>query len=306
MAVNRASFGDLLEPGMRKIFFDNYNMIPQKYQQIFNVLTSNKQDETDSSVSGFGQFDQIDEAAPLTYEDPVQGYDVVYVHKAFKKGFKVSEEMWEDDQYNIMKRMPKNLGISANRTVENKASLILNTSANTTYATGGDGVALASTAHPRADGGANQSNYSTGAGSALAETAVKSTRLAMRKTLDDKGQLIVVIPDRIIVPPELDEPAQILIKSIGRTATTNINELNPYEDMFEVIVWDYLGVANNGSATQWYMQDKKISELNFFWRRMLNFGQDESFSTDEALFKAKMRFSVGFSNWRGFYVNAGV
>jgi phage major head subunit gpT-like protein len=205
-----------------------------------------------------------------------------------------------------MKRMPKNLGVSANRTVENKSALILINANTTTSATGGDGLALASAAHIRADGGATQSNYSSGGGSALSETQIKTTRLAMRKTLDDKGQLIVVIPDRIIVPPELDETAQILVKSMGRTATTNLNELNPYENMFDVIVWDYLGVANGGSATAWYMQDRKISELTFFWRKALNFGQDESFSTDEALFKAKMRFSVGFSNWRGFYMNAGV
>jgi hypothetical protein len=167
-------------------------------------------------------------------------------------------------------------------------------------------LALASASHTRADGGATQSNYSTGGGSALSETSVKATRLAMRETFDDKGQLIVVIPDTMIVPPALDETAHILIQSVGRTATTSINELNPYENMFNIIVWDYLGsVVTGGSDTRWFMQDKKISELNFFWRKMLNFGQDESFSTDEALFKAKMRFSVGFSNWRGFYVNAG-
>jgi len=306
--ANRSTFGDLLEPGMRKVFFDVYKALPQKYAMIFNVQSSIKQDETDTGVSGFGLFDNISEGHPLTYEDPVEGYDVTYIHQSFKKGFKVTEEMYDDDLYNVIKRMPTQLATAANRTVEVQASKILNYGDGTTVFTGGDGVALFSTAHPRLDGGTNQSNVASGGSSPLAETSLKTARLAMRTTLDDKGQLIVVMPDTLVVPPALDEQSHILINAVGRTATTNLNEPNPYSGMFQIIVWDYLGAANvtgGGSDTAWYLIDRKISELNFFWRKQLNFGQDESFSTDEALFKAKMRFSVGASNWRGAYKSLG-
>ena len=307
MGTNRSTFGDLLEPGMRKVFFDVYKAIPQKYNMIFNVSTSTKQDETDTAVTGFGLFDNTTEGEPLQYEDPLQGYDVSYVHQSYKKGFKITEEMYDDDQYNVMKRMPSQLATGANRTIEVVAAGILNYGFGTTKFTGGDGVALFSAAHTRVDGGASQSNTVSGGSSALTESAIKTARKAMRTTLDDKGQLITVIPDTLIVPPALDETAHIIINSQGRTGTANLNELNPYKDMFNIIVWDYLGAAvSGGSDTAWFLLDRKITELQFFWRKQLNFGQDESFSTDEALFKAKMRFSVGFSGWRGIYGSAGV
>jgi len=303
--ARRSGFGDLLEPGLRKIFFDNYNQVPQIYKSVFNVLTSTKQDETDSGVSGFGIFNEQSEGGSLTYEDPIQLYDVSYVHKKYSKGFKVTEELYEDDQYNVINRMPKNLGTAANRTVETVAADILNNSRVTTYTTGGDGKALVATDHPRADGGTAISNSDT---YALDEASLKTAKLAMRATLDDKGQLIAVNPNKLIIPPALEDTANVLLNSTGRPydgTTIYRNDVNVNKGKFEIIVWDYLSAAAGGSDAYWYLMDSNLQELTFFWRKALTFEQDESFNTDESLYKAKMRFSAGFSNWRGFYGSTG-
>lgn len=303
--ARRSSYGDLLEPGLRAILFEKYNAIPQQYTKVFNVLTSTKQDETDSGISGFGQFDEQSESGSLTYEDPLQGYDVSYTHKKFSKGFKVTEEMWEDDQYNKIKKMPEKLGVAANRTVETQAADILNNAFVTTYTTGGDGYALCSASHPRSDGGTAQDNTDT---AALSEASLKSAELAMEQTLDDKGQLIAVMPNLLIVPPELKHTAKILLQSTGRPydgSTIYQNDINTLNGEYELLVWAYIGAAAGGSATAWFLMDTSIAELNFFWRKQLTFDQDNSFDTDEALYKAKMRFSCGFSNWRGFYGSTG-
>lgn len=302
--ASRANFGDLLEPGMRKIFGDQLKAIPTQYEKIFNVLTSTKQDETDSSVSGFGQFTETSEAGTLTYEDPLQGYDVSYVHKSWKKGFKVTEEMYEDDQYNVIKKMPSKLAVSAMRTVETQAAKTLINAFNSSYV-GGDGVELCSASHPRSDGGAVQSNYSN---MDLAEDSLQTLSLLMRKTLDDKGQLVLVQPNRLIVPPALEDTARVLLESTGRVyngATLFQNDINPYKAKYELVVWDYLSAAAGGSDTAWYLQDTTLHELNFFWRKRPTFEQENSFATDEALFKGKMRFSNGWSDWRGFAGSTG-
>jgi len=77
--ATRANFGDLLEPGLREIFFQQYSELPTVYDKVFHVLKSTRQQETDSSVSGFGQLVETTEGAPITYEDPIQGLE----HKVF-------------------------------------------------------------------------------------------------------------------------------------------------------------------------------------------------------------------------------
>ena len=298
--ARRSNFGDLLEPGLRAILFEKYQAIPQQYSKVFNVLNSSKQDETDSGISGFGQFDNQTETGALTYEDPLQGYDVSYTHQKFSKGFKVSQEMVDDDQYNKIKKMPEKLAVSANRTVETQAANILNNAFVTTYTTGGDAVALCSDSHPRSDGGTVQNNSDT---AVLSESALKAAELVMEQTLDDKGQIIAVMPNMLVVPPALKHTAKILLNSTGRPydgSTIYRNDINTLNGEYELMVWAYLT-----SATAWFLIDTSIAELNFFWRKQLSFDQDNSFDTDEALFKASMRFSCGFSNWRGVYGSTG-
>jgi len=148
--ANRANFGDLLEPGFRQIFFDQFAALPTVYDKIFKVGSSTKQDEKDSSVSGFGQLVQTSEGAPITYEDPIQGYDKTYTHLKYAKGFKITREMYEDDQYGVMSKMPKALAKATTRTVETKSADIFDNAF--TSGTGGDGKYLCATDHPRTDG----------------------------------------------------------------------------------------------------------------------------------------------------------
>ena len=285
---------DLLEPGFREIFFQQFAELPTVYDKIFHVLGSTKHQEYDSSVSGFGQLVETTEGAPVTYEDPLQGYDKTYVHKKYTKGFKVTREMMEDDQYGIMAKMPKALASTTNRTVETICGNIFDNALAS--GTGGDGKYLVATDHPRTDGGTAQSNYMT---TTVTEAGLETALVAMRGTLDDKGQKIGVRPDTMLVPTALEKEAIILMQSTGRTAT-NYNEVNPYTGRLNIISWDYLD-----NTQQWFVLDSKLHQLNFFWRVKPEFAQDESFDTDAALYKTRCRFSVGWSDWRGVYGSTG-
>ena len=210
----------------------------------------------------------------------------------FAKGFKVTKEMWEDDLYNIMTKMPSKLGDAARQTEETEAADIFDNSF--TLGIGGDGSYLCVTNHAREDGGTVQSNRLSG-NTAPSETTFETTLVGMRGTLDAKGQKILVRPDTILIPKELEKEVLVLLKSSGRTAT-NYNEINPYEGRLKTVVWDYLDLTQ-----AWYVLDSGLHQLNFVWRIRPEFGQDESFDTDVALYKVRERFTVGFSDWRGVY-----
>lgn len=296
MASLRANFGDLLEPGLRKIFDDTFNEMPEIFSSIFHVQDSSIDVERDSGVTGFSLLTQTAEGAPITYEDPVQMYDVSYVHLKYTKGFKVSEELVEDDRYNVIKKKPQALARSARRTAEYLAAQVFNNAFSS--GTGGDGKYLASTAHPRADAGTAQSNAS-GSGITLTEGNLNTALLAMRGQLDDKGMKIGVKPDVLVVPPALEKTAMILTQSQLRSGTAD-NDYNYFKGIVKVQGWDWLT-----STTAWFLLDTSVHQLNWFWRVRPEFKQDNSFDTGMALFKCRMRASRGWSDWRGFWGSKG-
>jgi phage major head subunit gpT-like protein len=296
MASMRPNFGDLLEPGLRKIFDDVYKSIPEVFSSIFNVNDSSVDVERDSGVTGFGLLSQTNEGSPITYEDPIQMYDVSYVHLKYTKGFKVSEELMEDDRYNVIKKKPAALARSARRTAEYLAAQVFNNAFSS--GTGGDGKYLCSTVHPRADGGTAQSN-ANGSGVTLTEGNLNTGLLAMRGQLDDKGMKISVKPDKIIVSPTLEKTAMILTESTMRSGTAD-NDYNYYKGIVNVVSWDWIT-----STTAWFLLDSSVHQLNWFWRVRPEFKQDNSFDTGMALYKVRMRASRGWSDWRGVWGSKG-
>lgn len=298
MAATRSTFGDLLEPGFAQIYNDAYQENERIYTSIFRSKTSGKQDERESGITGFGLLVQKDENAPVTYEDPIQMYDVLYTHLTYAKGFKISKELYDDDQYNVMSSKPEQLGKAARRTEEISAANVLNRAFNTSYQ-GGDAVPLCSTVHPRSDAGTSQSNASA-TGITLTEANYETGKLAMRKQLDDKGQKIDIRPNTLLIPIDLEKTANIIFNSNLRSGTAD-NDMNPYKGEVKVMPWIFM----DRLTTHWFLMDKPQQKLTWFWREKANFKQDTAFETDAALFKVRERFSNGFSDWRGFWGSQG-
>jgi phage major head subunit gpT-like protein len=291
MAAIRASFSDLLTPGFRKIFNDKYSEVPMVMDRLFHVNESSKDTEKDSAVTGMGLATQTAEGAPIDYEDPVQMFDTTYSHLKYTKGFKISLEMYEDDLYGIMNKRPAALGKSMRRTAEDQASLVFRRAFNSSYL-GSDSEELASTSHDRSDGGTVQSNASS-TGITLTETNLETARLAMRNQLDDKGQIIDVNADVLLVPIALEKTAHLIVDSTMRSGTED-NDMNFNKGKFTIIPWIYLT-----STTAWFLIDSSEHELTWFWRKRPTFKQDELFDTEYAVYKSTMRLSRGWSDWRG-------
>ena len=285
MASYRSTFGDLLEPGFREIYNDAFKEIPEVYPQLFHVNTSAKQDEKDSGVTGFGYLQQTSEGGSIDYEDPIQMYDVTYTHLKYTKGFKVSEELVEDDQYNIIKKKPAALGRSTRRTAEYLAAGVWNNAFSTSYL-GGDGKPLASVSHPRSDAGTAQSNASA-TGITLTEENMETGRTASRGQLDDKGMKVQTMPNTLLIPVELEKTANIMVNSSLRSGTAD-NDYNFYRGKFKIVSWEYLT-----STTAWFLIDGAQHQVNWFWRVKPEFKQDVAFDTGMALFKCRMRLSKG-------------
>lgn len=298
MASNRAHFADALTPGFRKIFDDAFAEEPMLLEKLFHVNTSVKDTEKDSGVTGFALPQETSEGAPINYDDPVQMYDVTYSHRKYSQGFKVTRETIEDDLYRIISKLPDKLGRAMRRGAENQAANVFIRAFTAAYSDGGDSEELASTVHPRSDAGASQSNASA-TGITFTEDNLETGRQALIGQLDDRGLIIDVMPDMLIIPIELEKDAHIIVDTPMRSGTAD-NDMNFNQSKFEIVMWKYLT-----SATAWFLMDKSQHQLNWFWRRRPEFANDELFDTEYAVYKSTMRFSNGWSDWRGFWGSQG-
>lgn len=294
----RNSFGDLLAPGFREIFFLKYGEKPLQFEKLFNMLTSSRKYEEDSYVSGLGSIPKKTEGSAVVYDAAIQGYDVRYTHDTYSLAYRISRELDEDDQYSIMAKMPKALGRSMRVTVETDAANLYNRAFDTAnYADGGDGKAMLTTDHPLVGGGTQQNELTNPAN--LNASSLEQALLTMRATTDDRGQFLNLMPMILAVPPALEWTAKKLVGSAFDPDSAN-NAINPAHDILKVVTFDYLTDTN-----AWFiLADEHL--VNFFWRVKPDHESDNDFQTDDALFKVRARWSRKWSRPWGVFGSPGV
>jgi phage major head subunit gpT-like protein len=297
LKTSTAGWNKLLEPGLRKIFFETWKEHPAQFSKVFNVDKSNKHAEHDISLTGFGPWEKrTSENSEVPYDDPMEGFAVDYLHDEFLKGFKVTRAMVDDEMYNQINKLPRNLARAGRAKVETDAASVLNNGfANSGY----DGEALFSNEHPLKRAGSSTGDNlievtdPSTSDDLLNEDTVNEAILKARKTTDDAGLKIVVSPKYIVVPPELEAQATRVVQSAQRPGT-DWNDINTVRGKLQIIVMDYLT-----DPQAYFLVDPSVHQLNFFWRVKPEFKTEEDFDTLEAKYRGYMRYSVGYSDWRG-------
>lgn len=299
MAISE-QWAELLEPGLRTIFNIQYSALAaaSRVPLLFNQMGSQKASEYFLGVGGFGDWNNY--KGTIEYDDPEQGFKTTLTHQEFVRGFKVERKLVDDDLYNIINQRPAGLAMGAMRTREKHAASVFNNAFSATYA-GGDAIALCGS-HPFSPSNAStQSNTGT---TALSYDAVVATRKLMRAYEDDKGEIVSVNPDIIVVPPELEDVANKIVNTMNG-ASGQKPDTTDYVDNFVArqgigyVMWDYLTDANN-----WFMLDSQLAKMHLLWldRTPLEFSMDPTSDFNlEAKYRGYMRYSYGWSDWRWCY-----
>jgi len=293
VTARREHFGKLLEPGLRKIFYETYDQIPVMMNELYNVQTTSNPYEEDVSIGTMGEFPKFQ--GTVEYDRMYEGYNKIYDFPEFAKGFRIERKLWDDERYNQINKRPAGLAIAAQRRRESDAAALFENAFDSNYE-GPDGKPLCATDHPSKapDGPSERSNKGT---DALSHTSLQETKNEMRGFVDDRGGKISVVPDTLLVPVELEETAWELIESEGKV-DTNENNPNIHYGKYKLIVWDYLEDSSN-----WFLIDSRYAALflNWFDRVPLEFAMEEDFDTLVAKFRAYMRYNAGWSDWVWIY-----
>jgi len=301
MAISRAQLVKELEPGLNALFGLEYKRYENEAAQIFDSESSDRAFEEEVMLSGFGTADVKPEGSGVQYDDAQETYTARYTMETVALAFALTEEAIEDNLYDrISSRYTKALARSMATSKQVKgANVLINATASSGY-TGGDGVVLVSSAHPTLNG--NQSNRPT-TYSDLSETSLEQALIDIAGYQDERGLKIAAQGMKMIIPKELEFTATRILKSQGRVGTAD-NDINALKSMGMVpqgyVVNHYLT-----DTDAWFIKTDVPNGLKHFVRAPLKTAMEGDFDTGNVRYKARERYSFGWSDWRGIYGNTG-
>lgn len=298
--INSSSFAKALWPGVNAWWGKSYSEYPVEWDKLFDKNTSRKQFEEDVGISSFGLASVKAEGAPITYDSERQSFITRYVHTVYASGFIITREIYEDDQYDVVgQRKAQGLAFSMRQTKEVIGANVYNR-AFTAGFVGGDGVTLLNSAHPNFAGGTWSNLLAVPAD--LSEAALEQACIDIAGFTNDRGLTIAVRPQSLIIPRQSIFEATRILKSDGRVGTDNndLNALNTMGMIPQIITNHYLT-----DTDAWYIRTDVKDGMKYFERRADEFGMDEDFDTENAKYKATMRFSFGWTDPRSLYGSPG-
>ena len=300
MAMNRAVFAKMLEPGLNALFGLEYRQYPQQWRDIFEANTSVKAFEEDVLLEGFGEAAVKPEGGSVTFDTAAELWTARYNHDTVAIAFSMTEEAEEDGLYgSIGKRYVKAAARSMSHTKEITASNVLNNGFDNGY-TGGDGLELLSTAHVTANG--TQSNELTTSAD-LNETSLEQLLINISDATDDRGIPAAMTGQSLILPTALQFVAERLLKSNLRTATAE-NDINAVRSSGMLPS----GVKINQRLTDtdaWFIKTDCPDGMKMFQRRGIKKGMEGDFETGNLRYKCRGRSIQGWSDWRGAFGTPG-
>ena len=298
MAVGTSNFGELLWPGIKATYGERYAMWSKLYPKVFEEMDSDKAFEKFQGLTGFGLAGVKDQGKPISYADPYLGFQTIIDPVVYALGSSVTLEMYEDDQYSFINKIPALLADSMNVTEETIAFNVLNRAFNASF-TGADGLTLCNTAHPLVDGSSTYSNRPTVAAD-LDQTSLENAFIAISQFVDDRNKPINLMGTLLVVSTSDQFIAEKILKTEYKLDSAD-NTINPMSGKVPHIVVPYLT-----DPDAWFLKTNVSEGFVFTWRRRPKPERENEFDTQNLKFVTTMRFGTGFVNPRCVYGSPGV
>ena len=301
MAISRAQLLKELLPGLNALFGLEYARYGEEHKEFYETEKSERSFEEETKLAGFSAAPVKNEGSSIAYDNAQEAFTARYNHETIALGFSITEEAVEDNLYDSLSaRYTKALARAMSYTKQVKAASVINNGFSANYV-GGDGVALFSTAHPLVNGGTNSNRPTTAAD--LNETSLENAVIQIAAWTDERGLLIAAKPRKLIIPPALMFVATRLLETNLRVGTTDndINALKNNGSIPEGYTVNHFLTDANG----WYLTTDVPNGLKHFVRTPLSNSMDGDFDTGNVRYKARERYSFGWSDPLGIFGSPG-
>jgi hypothetical protein len=303
MAISRAQLLKELLPGLNALFGLEYARYGEEHKEIYETETSERSFEEETKLSGFSAAPVKNEGSAIAYDNGQEAWTARYNHETIALGFSLTEEAIEDNLYDSLSaRYTKALARAMAYTKQVKAASVLNNGfTNSQQYYGGDNVPLFSASHPLVSGGTNSNIPSTPAD--LNETSLENAVIQIAAWTDERGLLIAAKPRKLIVPPALQFVATRLLETELRVGTNDndINALKNNGSIPEGFTINHFLTDNNA----WFLTTDVPNGMKHFVRTPLSQSMDGDFDTGNVRYKARERYSFGWSDPLGMYGSQG-
>jgi len=294
--VTRGQFAQLLAAGLFSVIYEDLQMHPEEYSGFFNVYSTTKAYEEDQLVAGLGAVPTKPEGEAIKLDSPIQGGSLRYQPISYGLGFQVTREMWDDDQYGIMRKVSQDFGGSIRQTVESNAAAVLNNSFTTQNSI--DGVSLINTAHPLLGGGTYSNASATNV--AFSTTGMQELIILFEKMVNERGLLKQMIPEEVWLSVDQQFKAGEILHSAYKPYTGN-NEINVMQGRLQPRINHFFS-----SSTAWWVAAAKSQQwLKHYWRVMPEFDSQDDFMTKGASYSVYFRNIDGVTYWHGLAGSPG-
>jgi hypothetical protein len=300
MAISRSQLVKELEPGLNALFGLEYKQYENQHTEIFDTENSDRAFEEEVMLSGFANAEVKPEGSGVAYDNAQETFTARYTHETIALAFSITEEAIEDNLYDrLASRYTKALARSMANTKQVKAANVLNNAFNSSYA-GGDGKELCATNHPTI-AGTFSNELATSAD--LNETSLEQALIDIAAFTDERGLKVAARGMKLIIPSELQFTAERLMKSSQRVGTAD-NDINAIGSM-GMIPQGY--VVNNylTDTDAFFIKTDVPNGLKMFVRSPISTKMEGDFDTGNVRYKARERYSFGFSDPRGIYGSPG-
>jgi hypothetical protein len=301
MAISRAQLLKELLPGLNALFGMEYARYGEEHKEIYETETSERSFEEETKLSGFSAAPVKNEGSAIAYDNAQEAWSTRYTHETIALGFSITEEAVEDNLYDSLSaRYTKSLARAMAYTKQVKAASVLNNGFSNTYA-GGDGVSLFNASHPLISGGVNSNTPTTQID--LNETSLEAAVIQIAAWTDERGLLIAAKPKKMVVPPSLMFVAKRLLDTELRVGTAD-NDINAIKQM-GAIPEGYCVNHFLTDTSAWFLTTDVPNGMKHFVRTPLQNSMDGDFDTGNVRYKARERYSFGWSDPLGMWGSSG-
>lgn len=283
----RSNFQDVFDnllAAIDTVYFQSRDLDETKapWKKIFAVRKSDRQFENVTGFGGFGQFGTVAEGASIPLMTVPQLYDKKFTHTKWAGAWSVTEEMEDDDQYELVANMARAFARAFRFTKEVNMANVLNNGFTTELAADGSAIFAA---HTLWNGGTLTNGVSTDFGVSAAQTMYNY----FATLTDDRGLRVSLKPSIIVANPAMRWVISEVMKSQLKPYTTD-NELNALkEESLDPIYWAEI------SDTDAWFAFAKPSDVNGLGLRIYN-RKDFTTNNDTDISNLTM-LSVGRGRW---------
>jgi len=308
MTISRAQLLKELLPGLNALFGMEYSRYGEEHKELYETEKSERSFEEETKLAGFSAAPVKSEGSAIAYDNAQEAFTARYTHETIALGFSITEEAVEDNLYDSLSaRYTKALARAMSYTKQVKAAAVVNNGFNGAFL-GGDGVTLfgnnssnTRVGHPLVGGGVNFNSPTTGVD--LNETALENAVIQIAAWTDERGLLIAAKPRKMVIPPALMFVAKRLLDTELRVSTAD-NDINALKQMGAIPE----GYTVNHFLTDpnaWFLCTDVPNGMKHFERMPLANSMDGDFDTGNVRYKARERYSFGWSDPLGMWGSSG-